>query len=177
MNEPSPHVETDDEARLRRRKAARKLRRLMRFYPPLMGAGIRVLEIDDDFSRAKVRMKLTFWNRNYVGSQYGGSLYSMCDPFYMLILIQQLGPRFIVWDRSASIRFKNPGRSAVFADFHVSAGEVAAIREEAEREGVARPTFQAEIRDAEGVLVAEVTKELHVRPKGGGSSTGSRDER
>jgi hypothetical protein len=89
----------------------------MSYWPPFFGAGIRIREISDDFTYVRVEMKLRFWNRNYVGTHFGGSLYSMVDPFYMLMLIENLGRDYIVWDKSASIRFLKPGRGRVSAEF------------------------------------------------------------
>ncbi len=65
--------------------------RLLRFWPPYLGAGVRVVEFDPGLTHMKIAMKLRFWNRNYVGTHLGGSLYSMVDPFYMLMLMHNLG--------------------------------------------------------------------------------------
>ena len=73
-------------------------------------------------------MKLRWWNRNYVGTQFGGSLYSMCDPFFMLILVEALGPRYVVWDKAATIRFRRPGRGTVHATFHIPQERIDEIR-------------------------------------------------
>ena len=83
--------------------------RLMRVYPPYLGAGVRVTRAEPDLSRVDVELRLTRWNRNYVGTHFGGSLYSMCDPFFMLMLMTRLGPGYVVWDKSASIEFLRPG--------------------------------------------------------------------
>ncbi len=153
-----------------RRRRARKLRRLLRIYPPNLGAGIEVTRISDDFSIIEVRMKLRWWNRNYVGSHFGGSLYSMCDPYFMLMLLDQLGSDFIVWDKAATIRFRRPGRGTMSATFRISPEEVEAIRQDAIRDGVVEPTFTARVEDQDGQLVAEVEKLLYVRPKNRRSS-------
>ncbi|HVT45391.1 MAG TPA: DUF4442 domain-containing protein [Thermoanaerobaculia bacterium] len=137
--------------------------RLINFWPPYLGSGIRVTRLDPEGGVAEVRMKLRWWNRNYVGTHYGGSLYSMCDPFFMLILIEKLGRRFIVWDKRASIRFRRPGRSTVFARFEVTSEEVEAIRAEAIRDGKAERTFVVQVIDDEGQTVAEVEKLIHVK--------------
>jgi len=65
-------------------------------------AGIRVRRISADFQTIDVEMPLRFWNRNYVGTHFGGSLYSMCDPFFMVMLMENLGPDYIVWDKAAT---------------------------------------------------------------------------
>jgi acyl-coenzyme A thioesterase PaaI-like protein len=77
--------------------------RLINFYPPLLGAGIHSYTIDEYTIR--VEMKLTALNRNVFGTHFGGSIYSMCDPWFVLILMHALGPEYVVWDKSASIKF------------------------------------------------------------------------
>jgi hypothetical protein len=89
--------------------------RLINFYAPLLGAGIRSKKIDKNTIR--VEMKLTALNRNIVGTHFGGSLYAMCDPWFMLILMRNLGPDYVVWDKAASIQFLMPGRGKVSATF------------------------------------------------------------
>lgn len=141
------------------------LLRLVNLWPPYLGAGIRVTRISDDLRTFEVRMKLRFSNRNYVGTHFGGSLYSMCDPFFMLILINNLGRDYEVWDKSATIRFRRPGRTAVHATFHVPAEEIEAIRREADEHGKTEPRFTVEVKDDQGEVVAQVEKLLHVRKK------------
>src|SRR5262245_46237940 len=103
--------------------------RLVNFWPPFFGAGIRVKRIQPDWKAIDVEMNLRFWNANYVGTHYGGSLYSMTDPFYMLMLIESLGHEYIVWDKSACIRFKRPGRGRVRAAFRLSEEQLQDIRD------------------------------------------------
>jgi acyl-coenzyme A thioesterase PaaI-like protein len=158
-------MSSQDPSSDRRRRAARRLRRLLRFYPPYLGAGVRVTEIDDGFTHVRVRMKLSWWNRNYVGTHFGGSLYSMCDPFFMLMLLEHLGPDYVVWDKAATIRFRRPGRGTVYADFHLSTEQVEEIRRAADEAGVTEPTLTVEVRDGEETLIAEVEKLLYVRRK------------
>ncbi|HET9791009.1 MAG TPA: DUF4442 domain-containing protein [Candidatus Angelobacter sp.] len=144
---------------------ANKLKRLLRIYAPYLGAGVRVTHIADDFLTVHVEMPLRFYNRNYVGTHFGGSLYSMCDPFYMLMLINVLGPEYIVWDKSAAIRFKRPGRGTVKAVFEIPAAKVAEIKAAADSLGKVEPQFQVLVTDAEGLVVAEIDKLLYVRKK------------
>jgi len=92
---------------------------LLNVYPPYLGTGIVVKEVADDYTHMTVQMKDRFFNRNYVGTHFGGSLYAMTDPFYMLMLIQILGPGYIVWDKAAAIKFVKPGTGTVTAQFHV----------------------------------------------------------
>lgn len=149
----------------RRRKQRRRLARLLRVYPPFLGAGIRPTLVDLEGGRCRVEMKLSWYNRNYVGTQFGGSLYSMCDPFFMLILIEQLGGDYVVWDKAASIRFLKPGRGRVSAEFVVTPEQVAEIRHAADEEGKVERAFVVHVVDDAGETVARVEKLLYVRRK------------
>jgi acyl-coenzyme A thioesterase PaaI-like protein len=139
--------------------------RLFRIYPPYLGAGIRVTAVDQDLRWIEVAMDLTVWNRNYVGTHFGGSLYAMCDPFYMFLVMERLGRDFVVWDKSATIDFLKPGRGRVVARFEVSDDELARIRAEVATAGKSHPRFVAVVRDAGGEVVARVGKVLSVRPR------------
>ncbi len=138
---------------------------LVNLYPPYVGAGIRVQRIADDFSTVEVRMALHFWNRNYVGTHFGGSLYSMTDPFLMLMLIEMLGPGYVVWDRSASIRFRRPGRGTVRARFEIPAARLEEIRRAADEGDKVEPVFTVNVVDEDGEVVADVEKVLYVRKR------------
>ena|SRR5215472_12528052 len=148
------------------RKLSRKQIELgLRLYPPFLGAGIWVQRIADDFLSVDVRMRLRFWNKTGVGTHFGGSLYAMCDPFFMLILMKTLGPDYLVWDKAAAIRFKKPGRGTVSATFRVSRERVDQIRAETDLHGRSEPQFQALVKDADDNVIAEVDKVLLVRKK------------
>jgi hypothetical protein len=137
----------------------------MRFYPPFLGAGIRIARMSDDLREISVEMKLHWWNANYVGTHYGGSLYSMADPFYMVMLIENLGRGYIVWDKAATIRFRKPGKGTMRAEFRLTQEQIDSLCAQADAQGKIEPTFSVEIRDEEGEVVAEVEKLLHVRRK------------
>ena len=145
----------------------RQLQQLMlrwiNIWPPLLGAGIRVRWRSNQV--VDVEMKLRAWNRNYVGSHYGGSLYSMTDPFYMLMLIENLGREYIVWDKAASIRFRKPGKGKVKAEFRLSDAQLDEIRNKLATLEKYEPTFAVEVKDEAGDVVAEVQKVLHIRRK------------
>lgn len=146
-------------------RKARLLRWLMNFYPPYLGAGIRVWHISDDFRQAQVRMGLRWYNRNYVGTQFGGSLYSMTDPFFMLMLLQNLGDDYVVWDKAANIEFVSPGKGRVYADFTITEQLLDEIRQHTAGGDKYLPRLHVEVRDEQGTLVARVQKTLYVRLK------------
>ena len=137
--------------------------KFINIYPPLLGAGIRVRQIDAHTT--SVWMKLGLLNRNLVGVHFGGSLYAMCDPWYMLALMRLLGNDYIVWDKAASIKFISPGRGRVTAFFHIPQERVDEIRAAADRDGRTEPSFSVDILDEQGKVVAHVEKLLYVRRK------------
>jgi len=144
---------------------SRALSRWINLYPPFLGAGIRVKHIAPDMRSIDVEMKLRWWNANYVGTQFGGSLFAMTDPFYMLMLIANLGRDYIVWDKAATIRYKKPGKGAVRAEFRLSDSQIDDIREKLKTLPKYEPVFTVEVKDEQGVVIAEVEKLLHVRKK------------
>lgn len=150
------------------RKLARRARLLrigLNFYPPYIGAGIRVQQISPDCRHARVKMALRWYNRNFVGTQFGGSLYSMVDPFFMLLLMPLLGDDYIVWDKAASIDFVSPGKGPVYADFRIDDALLADIRDKTAGGDKYLPQLHVEIRDGEGTLVATAHKTLYIRLK------------
>jgi acyl-coenzyme A thioesterase PaaI-like protein len=140
-------------------------RLMFNLYPPLLGAGIRITRIRADWKEVDVEMRLRRWNANYVGTHYGGSLYSMTDPFYMVMLINILGRDYVVWDKSASIRFRRPGRGTVYAKYRISEEQVAEIREALKTEEKIEREFPVEVKSDSGEVIAEVKKLLHFRKK------------
>ena len=141
------------------------LRRWINLWPPLLGAGIRITHIASDMKAVDVEMKLRFWNANYVGTHFGGSLFAMTDPFYMLMLMANLGRDYTVWDKAASIRYRKPGRGTVRAEFRLSDNQIDDIREKLKTLPKYEPVFSVEIKDEAKFVIAEVEKLLHVRKK------------
>jgi len=139
--------------------------RFVNFYPPYLGAGIRVMFIAPDWSTIKVRLALNWLNRNLFGTQFGGSLYAMCDPFFIIILARHLGADYTVWDRAACIQFLRPGRGPVTATFHIPPETIDEIRALADRGEKLEPVFQVDVVDEAGQVIAQVEKRLYVRKK------------
>ena len=141
------------------------LRRALNLWPPFLFAGVRVEHIGEGFSSVRVRLRLTPLTRNYVGTQYGGSLYSMTDPFWMLMLLRRLGDDYIVWDRAAEIRFLAPGRTDVVAQFEVTEEVLAELRAETAEHGRTLRWFETDVVATDGTVVARVRKQVYVRRK------------
>lgn len=141
------------------------LLKMMRFWPPFMGAGIRVKSFNSDCTLIVVEMKMRFWNKNYVGTHFGGSIYSMTDPFYMLMLMQALGKNYTVWDKSATIRYRIPAKGSLYAKFELPQEQIKTLRDMVNEHQKIQPEFKIEITNQAGEIVAEVTKILSISQK------------
>jgi acyl-coenzyme A thioesterase PaaI-like protein len=146
---------------------ANGMRRLFNLWPPFRGAGIRVREIAPDFSRCTVELRMGLLNRNYVGTHFGGSLFSMTDPFFMILMMKRLGPEYLVWDKAGTVRFLKPARGTVTARFELPEQQVDEARQRTQGGAKYEPVFRVEIVDSAGVTVADVEKTLYIRKKNG----------
>src|SRR3954467_5055922 len=143
----------------------RGMRRLFNWWPPFRGAGIRVREIAPDFRSITVELRMRLFNRNYVGTHFGGSLFAMTDPFFMIMMMKNLGPGYVVWDKAGCVRFLKPARGTVTARFHMPEEHVAEARERTAAGEKHEPRFRVDIVDEQGVTVADVEKTLYIRRK------------
>jgi acyl-coenzyme A thioesterase PaaI-like protein len=141
------------------------LRRAMNLWPPFLGAGIKVTRIAADFRDIEVRLELGLLNRNYVGTHFGGSLYAMTDPFLMLMMLHNLGPDYVVWDKAGSIEYVKPARGAVHVHFHLAPADLSRARRATTHGRKYEPTFHVAVVDAKDEVVARVTKTLYIRRK------------
>jgi len=140
---------------------------LWNLWPPFLGAGIVIEKVEGGYGRSgwkamNIKLKLRFWNSNYVGTQFGGSLFAMTDPFLMVMLVRRLGRDYVVWDKSSSIRFKRPGTSDCRTRFEITDAELGEIKLRADQEGRFDWHRKIEIRDTENRLVAEVEKVIYI---------------
>ena len=141
------------------------LRHVINLWPPFLFTGIRVTRLDADFRHARVELRMRPWNRNYVGTHFGGSLFAMTDPFWMLLVMSSLGRDYIVWDQSGSIDFVRPGRGTVQATFDLDPTTLDTIRAATADGSKTLHWFETDIRDAGGALVARVRKQVYIRRK------------
>jgi len=141
------------------------LRRLVNFWPPFLFNAIDATYIAQDFREIHVALKLRFYNRNYVGVHFGGNLFAMTDPWYMLMLMQNLGRDYYVWDKKATIEFISPGRGKVTAKFLLTPEKLEEIRAATVNGEKYLPEFIVEIYNAQQHLVARVHKTVYVKLK------------
>lgn len=147
------------------RLSPRTVLKLISYWPPYFFSGIRVENISPDVDSITVRLKASPWNKNYFGTHFGGSLYSMCDPFFVFLLSHQLGKDYIIWDRAAEIEFIKAVSETVYAQFEITPEDVVKCKEETQKAYSYHPQFEVEIRTSKGKLIAKVKKTLYVRRK------------
>lgn len=144
---------------------ARTLRRVMNLWPPFLFSGVHVQRIADDWRSAEVHLRSRPWNRNYVGVHFGGNLFSMTDPFWMLLTLKALGPGYIVWDKAGEIEFLKPGKGLVVARFSLDDATLDEISAATAGGDKHLRWMQTEVIDAQGEIVARVRKQLYIRRK------------
>ncbi|MGP9493261.1 DUF4442 domain-containing protein [Psychrobacter sp. AOP7-B1-24] len=132
-------------------------------YAPYVGAGIKIDHISLDQGLCVVSMGLNSLNKNIVGTQFGGSLYSMVDPFYMIMLMHQLGSSYVVWDKSSHIDFVAPGHTKVTARMKVASSEIITIQELAKDGDAVFREYKVDIVDEQQKVIATVTKTIYIR--------------
>lgn len=131
-------------------------------WPCYRGTGARVTFIAGDWREVRVKLPLSWRTRNYVGTIFGGSLYAAVDPFYMIMLMKNLGPDAVVWDKAASIRFRKPGRGTLTASFLLDEAELVEIRRLLLEQPKVDRSYTVQLVDREGVVHAEVEKVIHI---------------
>lgn len=146
---------------------ASRLRLGMNLWPPFLFAGIRVVEISPDYRYARVKMRLRPWNRNFFGTHFGGSLFAMTDPFWVLLLFNQLGGEHVVWDQAGEIEFVAPGRGTVYAEFRLTDEHVEQVLDRTASGEKALIWFDTDVVGQDGTVIAKVKKQVYARRKRG----------
>ena len=132
-------------------------------WMPFLGSGISVLSCSPDYRKIKVVLKKRWYNSNYVGTAFGGSIFSMTDPFYMLMIMQNLGSEYIVWDKAASIKFIKPGRTNLYAEFEINEDDISFIKQKLKTEPKLNWEKTVKIYDIHHELISEVKRTVYIR--------------
>lgn len=139
--------------------------RALSLWPPYLGAGVRVLHISEDWRQATVRLRGSRLTANYVGTQFGGSLFAMADPFWMLLIMHNLGRGYVVWDAAGEIAFLKPAKGPVTARFDLAEDTLEELRQAAAGGAKVLRWFETELTAADGTVVARVRKQVYVRKR------------
>ena len=141
------------------------VRRALNIWPPFWGSGISIQTISSDFQEVNVILKDRFWNRNANRTQYGGSIFSMTDPVFSLMLMGILRDEYFVWDKQSEIDFISPGKTDLQAHFLISNEKIQEIKDHTDNGEKYFPQFEVYIYDKKGKVVARVNRTLYVRKK------------
>ncbi|AUP79315.1 DUF4442 domain-containing protein [Flavivirga eckloniae] len=125
----------------------------------------RIIEVSNNLLYVKIAIPLSIKNKNYVGSIFGGSLFSATDPIYMIQLMNTLGDNYIVWDKDATIKYKRPAKEHVYAEFSFLPEEINHIKSEVAKNGELNLTKTSNIINKENIVIAEVIKTIYVADK------------
>ncbi|MGB1042459.1 MAG: PaaI family thioesterase [Tenacibaculum sp.] len=126
----------------------------------------KIISVSEDLLHVKVKIPISYKNKNYVGSIFGGSLFSATDPIFMIQLINVLGDKYVVWDKSTEIKFKRPAKENSFVDFVFTNQEIAAIKKRVEEEKEIDIVKEIKITNKEASLVyTEVFKTIYIADK------------
>jgi acyl-coenzyme A thioesterase PaaI-like protein len=140
-------------------------RHVINLWPPYLGAGIHITHISADWRKVVVQLRMNLLNRNYMGTHFGGSLFAMTDPFYMLMLIHLLGKSYSVWDKTASIEFIKPVSDKVTATFVIDDARLNQIRLTAADGEKHYEDFSVNVVRKNGEVVARINKSIYIRKK------------
>jgi acyl-coenzyme A thioesterase PaaI-like protein len=143
----------------------RLLRFAFNFYPCYRRTGARLIYVASDLSEVRVKLPLNWRTRGYWGTTFGGSMYAAIDPVLLVMLARRLGRDYQVWDKAATIEFKKPGRSTLYAHFRIEAAEIEALRRALATEERIERTYAIDLVDEAGVVHAHFTKTLHLRER------------
>jgi len=142
----------------------------LNLWPPFRGAGIRVTRVSENYREIDVELRFRLLKRNYFGTQFGGSMFAMTDPFFALMMLRNLGAGYVVWDKSGGIDYRRPGRGDVFARFVLPAAAIARAKRATAGGDKHEPVFRVRIEDRDGQTVAEATKTLYIRRRAEGAT-------
>jgi len=146
-------------------KRAWLLKLLLNIWPPFLFAGIHVVKISPDYRQARIELRQRPWNRNAVGVHFGGSLFAMSDPMYMLMLMGIFKGEYLIWDKAACIDFIKPGRGTVYAEFEITDHLLEDIKRMTASGEKYLPVLPVVIKDGEGDTVATVERTLYIKKK------------
>lgn len=132
-------------------------------FPCYRRTGVRVTYIAEDRREVRIKLPLNWRTRGYFGTTFGGSMYGAVDPVFMVMLNELLGRDYVVWDKSASITFRRPGRGTLYAAFRIDDGELEEIKAALDRHAKLDRVYHVELTDDQGVVHASVEKTVNIR--------------
>ena len=125
----------------------------------------KIVDVSDDLSYIKIRLKLNWKNRNYAGTMFGGSMLAATDPIYMIQLLQILGDQYIVWDKAVDAKYTKPGKGTIYGEFIFTKAEIDSIKKTVHEKNQMDLTKTMSLVDAEKNIIATFNKTLYIADK------------
>lgn len=125
----------------------------------------RLIEVSDDLYYVKIRLKLSYKNRNYAGTMFGGSMLAATDPVYMIQLIQILGDAYVVWDKAVEARYRKPGKGTIYGEFIFTPEEIETIKKTVDEQGETDFHKSMSLVDEKQNIIATFNKTLYIADK------------
>lgn len=126
----------------------------------------RITYISKDLMKIRIRLPISYKNKNYVGSIFGGSMFAAVDPIPMTQLIQLLGSNYVVWDKSAEIKFKRPARKDLYAIFSFTPNQISSIRNKVAEKNEIEFPYTTQLTDKEEeTIYCTVHKTIYIANK------------
>lgn len=144
---------------------SKSFRRAMNWYPMFFATGAKILFWSGDWSEVHLRLTLNIWTRNYVKTIFGGSMFSATDPFNVIMFMHMLGKDYVVWDKSASIKFKRPGKDPLYAIFKISDETLEKVKSEVKASGETTHIAHIQWLDKEKNVYAELERTIYIADK------------
>ena len=126
----------------------------------------RLVHVSEDLLKISIKIPISYKNRNYVNSIFGGSMFSAVDPIPMVQLIYLLGDDYVVWDKSAEIFFKRPAKENLFAESTYTLDELEEIRKQVALQNEFEIIKATKLTNRDqSVVYCEVKKTIYVADK------------
>jgi hypothetical protein len=129
-------------------------------FPAYHRTGARVTYVAADFHEVHIEIPSNWKTRNHMGITWGGGLYAALDPIFGVMLYKILGRQYRVIDKTATINFKRPGKTTLFARFCLSQQELDGIHDELQTSPKLIRNYAINLVDKQGVIHASCEKEL-----------------
>ncbi|RHX78113.1 PaaI family thioesterase [Leptospira yasudae] len=134
-------------------------------WPVYWRCGGRILQMTDDMREMKVKLPLNRKTKGLMGTHFGGSLYAFVDPIPLLMLKENLGENYILWDIQGGIQYLKATSKDVFAEFKILPEDLIGIQETCDQKKKIHFKVEIPILEANGELVAKVDKTIYIRKK------------
>ncbi|WP_405267908.1 DUF4442 domain-containing protein [Cellulophaga sp. Ld12] len=136
------------------------------FSPMYRRTTARIILISKDLLHIRIKLPISYKNKNYVSSIFGGSMFAAVDPIPMVQLMNLIGDDYVVWDKAAEIRFKKPAKENLYANFNYTLAEVAEIKKRVEANNEIEIVKHTALTNKENTITfCEVTKTIYIADK------------